>query len=190
MILHTDSFRNRVANCAQVSAHPIGQQKRIASTQFTADFSGPGTTYFGYNDGYAWSFNQAAQFDASFVKLREISFSYNIPRTMIFDLVTDLWSDTPYSMANLGETGTVEAISPVYDSQESIYTGVIADLDKANTLLSQTKTSFETISSGANVYYNGDPTKWRKFANTLMLRYYMRLSVKKPDIAKAGIEKI
>jgi hypothetical protein len=32
--------------------------------------------------------------------------------------------------------------------------------------------------------------KWRKFANSLMLRYYMRLSVKLPAYAKAGIEEI
>jgi hypothetical protein len=41
-----------------------------------------------------------------------------------------------------------------------------------------------------DVYYNGDPSKWRKLANSLALRYYMRLSAKLPDVAKAGIEKI
>ncbi len=29
-----------------------------------------------------------------------------------------------------------------------------------------------------------------KMANSLLLRYYMRLSIKQPDVAKAGIEKI
>ncbi|GAB4050218.1 SusC/RagA family TonB-linked outer membrane protein [Spirosoma litoris] len=52
-------------------------------TGYTENLGGPGTTYFGYNDGYAWSFNKAAQFDASFVKLREISLSYDIPRSFL-----------------------------------------------------------------------------------------------------------
>jgi hypothetical protein len=34
------------------------------------------------------------------------------------------------------------------------------------------------------------PAKWRKFANSLALRYYMRISEKNPSKAKEGIEKI
>lgn len=52
-------------------------------TGYTENLGGPGTVFFGYNDGYAWSFNKAALFDASFVKLREISISYDIPRTFL-----------------------------------------------------------------------------------------------------------
>ncbi|WP_338876346.1 SusD/RagB family nutrient-binding outer membrane lipoprotein [Spirosoma sp. SC4-14] len=113
-----------------------------------------------------------------------------IMKSMIFGLVADLWGDAPYTWANRGEEGTVAAISPAYDSQESIYTAIMADLETANTLLSKNKNSLETVSSTVDVYYGGDPAKWRKFANTLLLRYYMRLSSKKPDVAKAGIEKI
>jgi len=113
-----------------------------------------------------------------------------IVKSMNFGLVADLWGDAPYSMANQGETGTPETISPAYDSQESIYAGIMADLETANTLLATNPASLETVSSGIDVIYDGDPTKWRKLANTLLLRYYMRLSNKKPDVAKAGIEKI
>ncbi len=38
--------------------------------------------------------------------------------------------------------------------------------------------------------YHGDPMAWRKMANSLMLRYYLRVSSKLPDYAKAGIEEI
>src|SRR5690606_3127633 len=38
--------------------------------------------------------------------------------------------------------------------------------------------------------YGGDAMKWRKFANSLALRYYMRLSEKLPAVAKEGVEKI
>lgn len=52
-------------------------------TGYTENLGGPNTVFFGYNDGYAWSFNKAALFDASFVKLREISLSYDIPRSFL-----------------------------------------------------------------------------------------------------------
>ncbi len=38
--------------------------------------------------------------------------------------------------------------------------------------------------------YNGNPEKWRKFANSLALRYYMRIQAKEPGISEQGIKKI
>jgi hypothetical protein len=40
------------------------------------------------------------------------------------------------------------------------------------------------------VLYGGDVTKWRKLANSLALRYYMRLQAKEPAVAQEGISKI
>ncbi|RRB07594.1 SusD/RagB family nutrient-binding outer membrane lipoprotein [Larkinella rosea] len=113
-----------------------------------------------------------------------------VMKSMVFGLITDLYGDAPYTTALKGELGGVENITPAYDSQEAIYTGIIADLEKANTLLSKTKAEYTSIVDEADVYYKGDPTKWRKLANSLLLRYYMRISSKKADVAKAGIEKI
>ena len=107
-----------------------------------------------------------------------------------FGLITDLWGDAPYSNALKGETGGTANILPSFDSQEAIYTGVLADLERANTLLSKPAADYNSIVENVDVIYKGDPAKWRKFANSLALRYYMRISSKKPDVAKAGIEKI
>lgn len=107
-----------------------------------------------------------------------------------FGLITDLWGDAPYSKALNGELGGTDNILPAFDSQEAIYTGILADLEKANILLSKSKSDYSSIVDNVDVYFAGDPTKWRKMANSLALRYYMRISAKKPDIAKAGIEKI
>ncbi len=40
---------------------------------------GAGTNIYPITDTYPWSFNKQITFDASFLKLRELSFSYNIP---------------------------------------------------------------------------------------------------------------
>lgn len=42
------------------------------------NLGGPGTTYHPYYDNYGWSFTRAATFDSDFIKLREISLSYDI----------------------------------------------------------------------------------------------------------------
>lgn len=113
-----------------------------------------------------------------------------VTKAFMFGLITDLWGDAPYTNALKGELGGTANILPSYDSQEVIYAGIIADLDKANKLLSKQKSEYSSIVDNVDVIYAGDPTKWRKLANSLALRYYMRISAKKADVAKAGIENI
>jgi len=104
-----------------------------------------------------------------------------------YGLITDIWGDAPFSEALQGEAGNLK---PVYDSQKDIYTGILAYLETANTLLSKAQSEYADINSVQDVLYSGSVTKWRKFANSLALRYYMRISAKEAAIAKAGIEKI
>lgn len=111
-------------------------------------------------------------------------------KSMVFGLITDLWGDAPYSMALKGAVGGEENTFPVFDSQESIYKGILEDLERANQLLSKSKAEYNGNIDAPDVYYGGDPAKWRKLANSLKLRYYMRISDKLPELAKAGIETI
>ncbi len=113
-----------------------------------------------------------------------------VMKSMLFGIITDLWGDAPYSAALKGAEGGSANTFPTYDSQEAIYTGILADLEKANTLLSKNTAEYTQTTGTADVYFQGNPAKWRKLANSLMLRYYMRISSKKPNEAKAGIEKI
>ncbi|MGC9352526.1 MAG: SusD/RagB family nutrient-binding outer membrane lipoprotein [Mariniphaga sp.] len=111
-------------------------------------------------------------------------------RAFNFGYIADTWGDAPYSAALNAPAGEQEDLFPVFDSQESIYKGIIDELKTANTLLSKSAGEYEGISPDADVIYGGSPAQWRKMANSLMLRYYMRLSAKLPDYAKAGIEEI
>ena len=110
-------------------------------------------------------------------------------RAYTFGMITDLWGDAPYQDALKAEFGS-EYFKPKYDAQKDIYDWILADLDTANTLLSKDQNSYTNVNPVEDVIYGGDVTKWRKFANSLALRYYMRLSAKEPDIAEAGIMKI
>lgn len=106
-------------------------------------------------------------------------------RAFIFGTISDLWGDAPYTEALKGDEGTM---LPKFDSQEVIYKGIIEDLKAASAIFGST--GDERDAPAYDVYFNGSTQKWQKFANTLLLRYYMRISGKLPDIAKAGIESI
>ena len=156
----------------------------------------------GHND-YDWGGDQS--WNAYYDVLRNNDLLYNrsidtkfefhqgvslVMKSFMFGLITDLWGDAPYTNALKGEAGATADILPAFDDQQTIYTGVIADLEKASALLSKPKAEYSGIVDNVDVYYGGDPAKWRKMANSLLLRYYMRISSKLPDVAKAGIEKI
>ncbi|MBM1105118.1 SusD/RagB family nutrient-binding outer membrane lipoprotein [Aurantibacter crassamenti] len=112
-----------------------------------------------------------------------------VMKSFLFGLITDLWGDAPYSAALRGNEGA-EFFDAVFDDQRSIYEGILLDLETANSLLSKDQGSYFSIQANQDILFGGDVAKWRKFANSLALRYYMRLSVKEPAWAEQGIRKL
>ncbi len=98
--------------------------------------------------------------------------------------LTDLYGDIPYSEA-LRNTDNPTIVYPKYDSQKSIYLSLIDKLKEANSMINVT-TSIGT----ADILFGGNMLKWKKFASSLLLRIYMRISLVEPAIAKLGIEQI
>ncbi|MCM4173630.1 SusD/RagB family nutrient-binding outer membrane lipoprotein [Arenibacter sp. TNZ] len=99
-----------------------------------------------------------------------------IMKSYWYGMLTSLFGDLPYTNALLAENGGEEFFKPVYDDQLTIFKGIINDLAEANTLLKGAGVIQEV--ADADLVYHGDALKWRKFANSLRLRYYMRLSEK------------
>ncbi len=106
-------------------------------------------------------------------------------RAFLYGNITDFWGDAPYTESLKGDQGV---IAPVFDSQEIIYKGIIEDL-KAAAVIFATGDNAGYL-AGYDTFYGGDPAKWHKFSNSLLLRYYMRLSEKLPALSKAGIEAV
>ena len=98
-----------------------------------------------------------------------------ILKSWMFSLATDAYGDVPYSEAGKAKTDGV--YTTAYDTQESIYTGLLADLKKANDQLATANTSL----SGDLLFGGGTAgiLKWRRLANSLRLRLLMRISAKK-----------
>ena len=113
-----------------------------------------------------------------------------VMNAMMFGLITDLYGDIPYTSALQGDLGGQENTFPAYQDQQSIYTDILSNLDKANTLLSKNQNDYPNKLGAADVYYQGSAAKWRKLANSLALRYYLRISDKLSSVARTGIEKI
>ena len=106
-----------------------------------------------------------------------------ILRTWMFANLTDNWGAIPYSEALNGLNSG--KFKPVYDSQQEIYTRLLATLDSANTILSTAKSTIN-----GDILYNGSVEKWQKLANSLKLRLLMRMSEVDPNQAEQGINEI
>src|SRR6267378_8276820 len=63
-----------------------------------------------------------------------------ILKSYAFSVMTDAMGDLPYSQALKGDT----VIHPVYDTQQQIYTGMLADLAQANTEINPPGIGFAT----------------------------------------------
>ena len=97
-------------------------------------------------------------------------------------IMTDLYGNVPYSEAN---RGVDQIFFPKFDSQESIYKDMLAKLETAANTIG---TGSDEV-GGADIYYNGDFDKWKRLANSLMLRLAMRISNVDPGTAQSFAQK-
>ncbi len=176
-----------------------GYNERLAGVMQYVQKSGWGSDLNNFNwlGEISWSGNYDILRDVKHLYERaeeeEMEFHQGIAlilKSFNFGIIADNWGDAPYTNAINAPNGKQEDLFPVFDSQETIYKGIIEDLKKANTLLSKPRESYLRVVAEQDVIFQGDVLKWRKFANSLMLRYYMRVSSKLPDFSKAGIEEI
>ena len=107
-----------------------------------------------------------------------------IMKAYTFQLITDAWGDVPYKQALKGQFADSNILNPKYDAQSAIYAGLLATVDSGLKLINP---SDKVLPGSDDLIYGGDMTKWRKFAYTLKLRMYLRMSEKSPSAAKAGV---
>ena len=93
----------------------------------------------------------------------------------------DTFGPIPYSKAGIEGSTTAE-----YDSQEDVYKAMLKELDEAVQTL---KTGGNDVFLKYDIIYEGNYTKWCKFANSLMLRLAMRIVYANPTLAQQYAEK-
>ena len=101
----------------------------------------------------------------------------------VMSVLTDVYGDIPCMEAG---KGYLEGIStPKYDKQEDIYNFFFEELAAC---VAQLGTGSDRI-TGDVTSLGGDVAAWKRYANSLRLRYAMRISSVNPSKAKAEFEK-
>jgi hypothetical protein len=97
-------------------------------------------------------------------------------------VLTDFYGSVPYKEAN-----NVSILNPKYDTGQEIYDAMIADLNLA--LSKDLSTSVGEVPAADDLVFNGDLSKWTKFANTLKLKIYLRqINSSRSAIGIAGVK--
>ncbi|MCS2715430.1 SusD/RagB family nutrient-binding outer membrane lipoprotein [Bacteroides thetaiotaomicron] len=98
--------------------------------------------------------------------------------------VTDAYGPIPYSQVSKGVAATP------YDSQEDVYKHMFEDLDYAINILKEyvTETGGMKPLEGYDPVFNGDYSKWVRFANSMKLRLALRISSADPVLAQKKAE--
>ena len=105
--------------------------------------------------------------------------------------MTDIFGDMPVSKAGYGFQ-SLEDLHPAYDTQREIYLSMLDKLRVADSLINDTTLQVEPFLSfkSFDKLFKGDLSMWRKFANSLRLRYAMRMVNREPEIAGNIIKEI
>lgn len=97
-----------------------------------------------------------------------------------FMVLTDA-GDVPYTEGGKGYTDQI--VLPVYDTQESIYNGIIQELTQASAALNANG----RVEAG-DILYGGDVEKWKRLGYSLLLRAGMRLSKANASLAQQTVQ--
>ena len=104
-----------------------------------------------------------------------------IYRVYLMSIITDTYGDAPFSEAGLG---FLEGkFNPKYDKQEDIYNAFFLELEDAVNKIDPSKDKVT-----GDLIYAGDVTKWQQLANSLRLRFAMRISNVNPTKAQTEFE--
>ncbi len=106
-------------------------------------------------------------------------------RAFNYGIITDLFGDVPYSESMSAADGIYFS---KYDDQKSIYKGILQDLKDADAILADPGISASKIDPNADLLFKGNSDGWRRFANSLRMRYAMRLINKKADMTSLGVD--
>jgi len=161
-----------------ISLEAWGGGNLLAQHSATINFTDFDRYNWGSNSGY-WNNLYANMRDVNnILEIAETTENPNykavalILRSWIFMQLTDSWGDVPFSESGLGKTeGNFQ---PVYDSQESIYDAILADLSTAAATIDESN-----FPIAGDLIYTGNMSKWKKMANSLHIRALMRISNKR-----------
>jgi hypothetical protein len=115
-------------------------------------------------------------------------------RIFVYDQATrsvDFWGDIPFSKAGLlNLNGSLELAS--YDEAAAIYDDALTNLKRISDWLASVQPDpfYMTTLNKHDMLCKGDLLKWRRYANSLILRLAMRISYVQEDRARRLVQEI
>ncbi len=105
--------------------------------------------------------------DPLFRGIAELLNAYN------YQSLVDVYNNVPYRQAN-----DINNLTPAYENADTIYLGVISQIDSATQQLQQAlnNTQQDAIDAPFDIVYHGNATSWLQLANTIKLRLLLNLS--------------
>lgn len=95
--------------------------------------------------------------------------------------LTEMWGDVPYSQALQGKN---DEFLPSYDKQADIYVNILQDLSTAADYF------IEGGNMSGDILYGADTEKWARLANSLRVRYLMRVEKKWSELGIDGAQEM
>lgn len=105
-----------------------------------------------------------------------------IHRAYMMAVLSDIYGDIPCTEAGMSYINGIA--NPKYDTQKEVYDFIFSELKAC---AAQLGTGTDVI-TGDVTSLNGDADAWKKYANTLRLRYAMRISDVAPEKAREEFE--
>lgn len=172
-------------NCMRYLIYPGGFCNHFTGAWAMVEYAGKGKKNTGYMERLwtiyypeiVWNLVALENLTADKPEYANQNAMAKLLRVEVFTKLTDYYGDIPYFEA--GQGYAQGKLNPRYDKQEDIYMDFFRLIDEA---LAQLDETGATVTN--DLFYAGDITRWKKFANSLKLRTAMRLIKVKPELAK------
>ena len=107
-----------------------------------------------------------------------------VMKAYTYEVLVDLYDKVPYSQAFQGAAN----LQPKFDDGHTIYKGLLAEIDSA--LATNYNVQLTDADAKTDFIFKGNMDNWRKFANTLKLKMYLRMVNAYPQEAQTGVQSL
>ncbi len=96
-----------------------------------------------------------------------------IQKAFYMQYIVDLYGNVPYTEA----FKELENVTPAYDKDIDVYKGLVGELLTAKDLIAANSSNPDfKVEASSDPIFKGNLTRWNEFANTVLLKYAVRLS--------------
>ena len=143
----------------QFYAQYLSETEYIAASQYPVE----STSFYGWYQGPLMNLQTILENEMGTTNQQAVA---KILKAYYFWFLTDRWGDIPFTEALQG----AKNLTPVYDTQESIYASLLDLLEEAEGSID------EALPIPNDIIFGGDMVQWKKLANSIRMLMALRMS--------------